>query len=884
MQQKAAVTDEQLGWKRPALVFMMVGLMLASLVHAKVQNDYRTAIENYKKEASHNAHIEMEQINDMFGTLYRDLRTISMLPGVRKVDRHGKNFDSDARESIQQIYNSLHDSISISEIYIVPADLDPDKLDHATGHAQEPILMFDALIDGADSEAQYIEKTDDDEHQEYLMLREQMAWLRTHAPYITGDKLPMISSKSVLTCDRTHSNITGVEEDRKGIIFSVPFYDMNGRLKGTVSAIILNNALRALLNSTNYALISPRYQVNLSPPGGQDEASIQWVEKGEADPVLFYSEVIPLQVNDPNGQWGLWTGLPNSAFLTGSDMSALRMFRFAGYGAVLLVCLFGMSAWMMLQRNISQMKTHLTLEKAQREALATADAAQKASAAKGDFLANMSHELRTPMNGVLGMANLLNDTRLDEEQQQYVSTIIGSGENLLMLLNDILDFSKIEAGVLALERVAFELTDSFQIAINMLKLQAEKKQIALGVEYEKGLPQYVWGDPGRLRQIVINLVSNAIKFTQQGYVNVCVRQHEVGDGRYLHISVEDTGIGIPTEKLDSIFEKFTQADVSMTRKFGGTGLGLAISKHLVELMGGTMGVESVEGKGSTFWFSVPCHLAGANDIVVTSENLDMVKQGNKTKMKVRDARVLLVEDYPVNQVFAQKILTKFGFMQIDVAENGMEALQKYDEQPYDIIFMDCQMPELDGYLATQEIRIRELQSLRHTPIVAMTANAMMGDREKCLNAGMDDYLSKPLRMGHLKRALEAWFQLDVADIPEIGKRTTSSVDEPPVDMDQLRIFTNGDRAEEKELAILFIDQAQSILGILQENLADTKADAWKSAAHRFKGAAGNLGAMSFQHLCKRAETHSGDPEAKKREMLAAIQAETRRVSEFLMAV
>ncbi|MDX2074722.1 MAG: ATP-binding protein [Alphaproteobacteria bacterium] len=534
--------------------------------------------------------------------------------------------------------------------------------------------------------------------------------------------------------------------------------------------------------------------------------------------------------------------------------------------------------WLQLKR--ANMKAEAAAKDLQ-ESLEKAEAANKA---KSDFLANMSHELRTPMNGVLGMAQLLADSSLDTEQKEFVSTINNSGENLLMLLNDILDFSKIEAGALMLEYIAFGFTDALNKTGNLLRPQAEKKNIELLVSVESDVPQYLWGDPGRMRQIITNLVGNAIKFTDHGHVRIRANVQEHENGNRLYVAVEDTGMGIPAHKLGEIFEKFTQADASVTRKYGGTGLGLAITKQLVQLMGGEIGVESAEGKGSTFWFAIPCKPANATDLSIHAEEHAIKCQAMENLKPIGEAKVLLVDDYHVNRVFAEKLLRKFGFSHIDVAEDGVQAIEKYRTSPYDMIFMDCQMPELDGYQATQKLRLLEDGTPLHTPIVAMTANAMMGDREKCLKAGMDDYLSKPLRAEHLKKVLETWFVLDdnkstiAAKKPEIAQ--PQEAEEAPVDMEQLRLFTDGDPAEEKALADLFLEQAQEMIVILGQSMGADKNDVWKSATHRFKGSSGNLGAIKLHHLCKRAETHFEDSESQKLEMLAAIKAETKRVEVF----
>lgn len=532
--------------------------------------------------------------------------------------------------------------------------------------------------------------------------------------------------------------------------------------------------------------------------------------------------------------------------------------------------------WLQLKR------ANLKAEAAARDLQASLTKAEEANKAKGDFLANMSHELRTPMNGVLGMAQLLADTGLDEEQRELVTTINGSAENLLVLLNDILDFSKIEAGALVLEHIAFGFIDTLQQTVNLMKPQAEQRGIDLIADVYADVPPHVWGDPGRLRQIVVNLLGNAIKFTERGYVRLNARVQEDDHGTKLYVGIEDTGVGIPVNKIESIFEKFTQADASITRKYGGTGLGLAITKQLVNLMGGAIGVESAEGKGSTFWFTIPCERADKREVTVQREHQKIRCQAVETLLPIAQAKVLLVDDYPVNRVFAEKLLRKFGFTHIEVAENGLQALDLYRTKTYDIIFMDCQMPEMDGYQTTQKIRAFEEGTAIHTPIVAMTANAMMGDREKCLKSGMDEYLSKPLRVQHLQKVLEAWFVLEesLPGSSALSHQTRAEVEVPPVDLTQLRLFTDGDPAEEKALADLFLDQAWEMVKILENSMRNDQQDAWKSAAHRFKGSSGNLGAMKLHHLCKRAEMHATDNAGEKREMFEAIQAETRRVEQF----
>lgn len=516
--------------------------------------------------------------------------------------------------------------------------------------------------------------------------------------------------------------------------------------------------------------------------------------------------------------------------------------------------------------------------------------AEKAAKAKEEFLANMSHELRTPLNSIIGLTKIISeDNKLTNEQTEMIGIINKSSDTLLKTVNDILDISKIESGKTTINKKPFDLSDTLISIVEQIRPLAMQR----GLEIQDNLSNisniYIESDEHRITKIITNLAGNAVKYTKKGHVRLEFETNYHDDITEFTCKVSDTGIGIPKNKIDDIFDKFTQAQEPDEPDIESTGLGLSIVKQLVDLMLGSIEVESELGKGSTFTVTIPCPTSSKENVEEYKKNNSTNKKANHLSQKqslLNNTKILIAEDHDFNKILIEKLVTRLGCNDFDIVTNGYKAVEAFEAQDYDLILMDCSMPELDGYNATRKIRDIEISNniINSTPIIAMTADIMPGTKEKCLNCGMNDYISKPIHEDIFQKTVHKWLDKEhhINNYSKNHNYTESDLNSiTDIDLSLIEEYADYNIETQKELIQIFYQKSLKDLRSISKSIINGKSNEWVDTAHALKGSAGYIGAKKLENLCDIAQSMIIETKENRQSIYQKIKSEHALVCKFL---
>lgn len=576
------------------------------LITLEANNDIQTSLEHYKKESLRKSQLTAKHIQSSLTQIYQNIRTISLLPGIRGVTDKDAYIDKPTLETIQQIYNNLAYSVAVSEVYINSVDFSPQEIDPSTGKPEDPIIVFDEIIVGktADShhhsnDTHYNDTPEEIEIYEYEVIRDQLNVFQAKHPTNKNFPtlaIPMLGSKEILTCDNSrYSSKLQNHDARKGVIFSVPYYNFQGKLQGSVSAIILTPSLTEMLQDQHSALFNNSHNyIAHSQESGQAGESSSWIVKGQKDPNLYFSEVLTLDTPEIEGQWSLWVGYPNHIWDNDTEVLERIQSKQWSIVAICFITFLLLAVFRLFRGNYAL----------QQQAL---EEAKEAGRVKSEFIASMSHELRTPLHAILNYAKLTQEETNEvpqgtpENLNKYMTNIISSGERLLDLINDILDLSKLNAGMMRISKEKHSLCELTDKSVSELGVLAKNRNISIHTDETTDNCCTALFDKPKIQQVIINLLSNALKFSpKSGDIHISIENQE---GRLVW-HIRDHGTGVPEGELELIFDPFLQSS-NTTSKSGGTGLGLPICKKIIEAHGGTIYAKNNDDGGTTFTFEIP---------------------------------------------------------------------------------------------------------------------------------------------------------------------------------------------------------------------------------------------------------------------------------------